>query len=627
MVIPAWLWSLFTLVLIVVTLFVGKALLMPLALAILLSFLLSPVCSWMERWGLGRVPAVFMTAFMGFSLLGLLAWVVVVQLTSLSPKILEYQRNIEAKLSTVNQYAVTVLHKLSETTEGFEQGTTSSTSSVEEPRGTTKLPYAVRVLTTPSSPWQIFGGMYSNLLEVMGTIGVIIVLVVFFLVRRDDLRDRFIHLTGKKQVTVTTLTLEDAGTRVSRYLSTLLMINFVFGVSVGVGLCLIGIPNFLLWGILAMTLRFLPYIGPWIAASMPIALSMAISTGWIAPILTIGLFVVLELLNNNLIEPWIYGRNTGVSAVAVLIAAFFWMWLWGPVGLLLATPLTVCILVVGKHVPGLSFLDILLGSEPVFEPKERVYQRLLAGDQEEVAELLEEYLEKMPLVQVYDSILIPALIQVETHWQLGDLNDNKHEFILQCFRDLVQYQGERPKLASIPLINDSEQANSPTEISEIGRSTVGISVLCIPAKTEADEITALMLKQVLGNRLGRVDVLASTVLQKEIIEVIERTKPDVIYISATPPAATMHARIRGKQLREQAYTKEIIVGLWSLQSDLSRSQERIGSDATVIAGLADAEGSARLISRLSSQVKNLPSKQSLIYSDDEKESLLVSHQR
>lgn len=625
MVIPAWLWSLFTLVLLVFTLYLAKALLMPLALAILLSFLLSPVCSWMERWGLGRIPAVFMTAFIGFSLLGLLAWVVVVQLTSLSPKIPEYQKNIEAKLSTVNQYAVTVLHKLSETADGIEQDTTSSSLSGEEPQGTAKFPYAVRVLTTPSSPWQIFGGMYSNLLEVMGTIGVIIVLVVFFLVRRDDLRDRFIHLTGKNQVTVTTLTLEDAGTRVSRYLSTLLMINVVFGISVGVGLYLIGIPNFLLWGILAMTLRFLPYIGPWIAAAMPIALSMAISTGWTAPILTIGLFVVLELLNNNIIEPWIYGRNTGVSAVAVLIAAFFWMWLWGPVGLLLATPLTVCILVVGKHVPGLSFLDILLGSEPVFEPKERVYQRLLAGDQEEVAELLEEYLEKMPLVQVYDSILIPALIQVETHWQLGDLNDNKHKFILQCFRELVQYQGESPKIASVPLTNGSEQANSPNDLSEIERPTAGISVLCLPAKTEADEITALMLAQVLGHRLGRVDVLSSTVLHKEIIEVIERTKPDVIYISATPPAATMHARYLCRRLREQAYTKEIIVGLWSLQSDLSRAQERIGSDATVIAGLADAEGSARLMSQTSSQVKNMTTRQSSIYNDDKKESLVLSH--
>ena len=180
---------------------------------------------------------------------------------------------------------------------------------------------------------------------------------------------------------MTTQMLEDAAKRVSSYLSVLFFINATFGLSVGLGLYLIGVPNAVLWGILATALRFIPYIGPWIAAAMPIGLSMAISTGWIAPILTVGLFVVLELISNNVLEPWLYGRNTGVSAVAVLVAAVFWMWLWGPVGLLLATPLTVCLLVVGKHVPQLSFLGILLGTEPVFEPKTRIYQRLLAGDQ------------------------------------------------------------------------------------------------------------------------------------------------------------------------------------------------------------------------------------------------------
>ena len=226
-----------------------------------------------------------------------------------------------------------------------------------EPQGTTELPFSVRVLSSPASPLQVFGGMFGTLLEVLGTIGIVIVLVVFFLIRREDLRDRFIHLVGKGQVTVTTQMLEDAGTRVSRYLSMLFLINVTFGISVGIGLYLIGVPNAILWGILAAALRFIPYIGPWIAAAMPIGLSMAISTGWVAPILTVGLFVVLELFSNNVLEPWLYGKNTGVSAVAVLVAAVFWLWLWGPVGLLLATPLTVCLLVVGKHVPA----TILLG--------------------------------------------------------------------------------------------------------------------------------------------------------------------------------------------------------------------------------------------------------------------------
>ena len=250
------------------------------------------------------------------------------------------------------------------------------------------------------SPLQLLGRTFGTLIEVLGLAGIVVILVVFFLVRREDLRDRFIRLVGKGQATVTTQLLEDAATRVSRYLSMLFLINLTFGIVVGSGLYLIGVPNAVLWGILAATLRFVPYVGPWIAAVAPICLAMAIKTGWLAPILALGLFVVLELFCGNVLEPWLYGKGTGVSAVAVLVAAVFWTWLWGIAGLLLATPLTVCLLLIGKHVPQLSFLHVLLGNEPVFEPKRRVCQRLLAGDQEEATELVEDDLENKPLVEV-----------------------------------------------------------------------------------------------------------------------------------------------------------------------------------------------------------------------------------
>ena len=210
----------------------------------------------------------------------------------------------------------------------------------------------------------------------------------------------------------------------------------------GIGLYLIGVPGAILWGICAATLRFIPYIGPWLAAAMPIALSTAISTGWVAPLLTIGLFVVLELFSNNILEPWLYGQRTGVSAVAVLLAAVFWTWLWGIVGLLLATPLTVCLLVIGKHVPNLSFFDILLGNEPVFEPAKRVYQRLVAGDQEEATELVEDYCEHQPLVEVYDTMLISALALSEAHWRREEFSEDRHKYILQSVKEIVQEQGE-----------------------------------------------------------------------------------------------------------------------------------------------------------------------------------------
>src|SRR5688572_7586900 len=426
----SWMSTLASTAVVIAALYMAKSLLVPLTLAVLLSFLLMPLCDWLERMRLARIPAVLVTAILGFTMLGIVTWIAVVQMAHLAPKIPEYQSNIQAKLSSVNEYAAAALNKITKSAPGVGENSLLSQQTAE-PQGTNERPFSVRVISSPLSPMQVFGGMFGSLLEALGTIGIVIVLVVFFLIRREDLRDRFIHLAGKGHVTVTTQMMEDAGARVSRYLSMLFLINVTFGMSVTFGLYLIGVPNAMLWGILAAVLRFIPFIGPWIAAAMPIGLSMAISTGWVAPLLTVGLFVVLELFSNNVMEPWLYGRNTGVSAVAVLVAAVFWMWLWGPVGLMLATPLTVCLLVIGKNVPQLSFLDILLGSEPVFEPKTRIYQRLLAGDQEEATELLEEYLKRQPLVEVYDTVLIPALAITETHWQLGELNQGKHKFIME----------------------------------------------------------------------------------------------------------------------------------------------------------------------------------------------------
>jgi predicted PurR-regulated permease PerM len=577
---------------VVAALYLAKDVLVPLTLAVLLSFLLSPVCDWLERRRLGRIPAVLVTAILGFSVLGALTWTAAFQMTRLAPKIPEYQTNIQAKLNSVNEYAAVALRKVTRTAEGIDKEL-SPAEQANKPQGTNALPFSVRVLASPASPWQVFGGMFGTVLQVLGTAGIVIVLVVFFLIRREDLRDRFIHLVGKGHVTVTTQMLEDAGARVSRYLSMLFLINVTFGTSVGIGLYLIGVPNAVLWGILAAALRFIPYIGPWIAAAMPIGLSMAISTGWGSPLLTVGLFVVLELFSNNVMEPWLYGKNTGVSAVAVLVAAVFWMWLWGPVGLMLATPLTVCLLVVGRHVPQLSFLGILLGSEPVFEPKTRIYQRLLAGDQEEAAELLDDYLEHQPLVEVYDTVLIPALALAETHWQLGELNEAKHTFIVQSLKDMLQVRVEREQE------KNSEVRPEPAALVDENSGSVeriespSLSILCLPARSEADEIASLLLMQVLEGSGCLVHAVLVTSLASEMVDLVEQRQPDVVCISATPPAAVMHARHLCKQLRARLPKLNLVVGLWDAQGDLNKAKERIGCGAAVVATLAEAQEHVR----------------------------------
>ena len=495
-------WMLASIAVVVAALYLAKGVLVPLTLAVLLSFMLSPVCDWLERQRLGRIPAVLVTAILAFAALGIVVWIAVVQMTDLAPKMPEYQDNIQAKLHSVNDYVSVALSKVTRTAQNIGQNLPESEQAGNR-RGTSEWPYSVRVISSPASPLQVLGGTFGTVLGVLGSTGMVIVLVVFFLVRREDLRDRFIRLIGKGQVNVTTQMLEDAGTRVSRYLSMLLLINATFGLAVGIGLYLIGLPNAVLWGILATTLRFIPYIGPWIAAAMPIGLAMAISTGWVAPLLTIGLFVVLELFSNNVMEPWLYGTRTGVSAVAVLVAAVFWTWLWGVVGLLLATPLTVCLLVIGKHVPQLSFLDILLGNEPVFEPTKRVYQRLVAGDQEEAAELVESYCADRPLVEVYDTMLISALALAETHWHRGELDEARHKFILQSVKEMIEERGERQQeIEGAQNRKEADGDSSPV----IATNPSPRCILCLPARTEADEIAGMMLSQLVADAgLPRAD--------------------------------------------------------------------------------------------------------------------------
>jgi methylmalonyl-CoA mutase cobalamin-binding subunit len=377
----------------------------------------------------------------------------------------------------------------------------------------------------------------------------------------------------------------------------LLFINATFGTAVGIGLYLIGLPNAVLWGILAATLRFIPYLGPWLAAAMPIGLAMAISTGWLAPLLTIGLFVLLELFSNNVMEPWLYGKRTGVSAVAVLVAAVFWTWLWGVIGLLLATPLTVCLLVIGKHVPQLSFLDVMLGNEPVFEPAKRVYQRLVAGDQEEAAQLVEDYCVHTPVVEVYDTMLISALASSEPHWRRGDFGEDRHTYILQSVKEIVQEQGERRQ--ETPATEDSENRNEADVDASpaVAADPAGLCVLCLPARSEADGIAATMLSQVVELPSCHVEVGPVASSASQLIALVRQRKPQVICISAMAPAAMMHARALCKRLRGRVPEGNLVVGLWHAQDDLDKAKERIGCGPNIhlVTTLAEAQEQIRLL--------------------------------
>ena len=353
-----------------------------------------------------------------------------------------------------------------------------------------------------------------------------------------------IRLVGHGQLNVTTQVFEEAANRVSRYLRVQLMVNVSYGLPVGIALYLIGIPNAALWGVLATALRFIPYLGAWIAAALPIALAFAISDDWSLVVWTVAVFVVLELISNNVIEPWAYGASTGMSALAVIVAAIFWTWLWGAVGLLLAVPLTVCLVVVGRYIPQFSFLSIMLGDQPVLSLQDRIYQRLLARDQEEAAELAEEYVGEKGLEALYEDVLIPVLDLAERDRHSDALSEERTRFVFDSTRTLAEDLDEHPDEEKEPTesaeAKDAQQPEAP-----LGP----ISACIVPARDEADEIVGAMLRRCLARRKVAAELLTIDVLKSEVMDRLTELAPQVLYVSALPPAAVLHASYFCKRLR------------------------------------------------------------------------------
>ena len=406
-----------------------QAVLIPLALAVLLTFLLSPVVSTLQRRGLGRVPSVLVTALLALSILGGIGWTLTRQVVTLADELPRYSLNIRHRIADLRGASkggsVEKVQKAVADVVGEIQKTGTPSVTPQKP------PLAV-VLQSSSILVHL-----PNLLHALAAAGVVTVLVIFMLLERLELRDRVILLIGYRRMTATTSALDEAGARISRYLLMQSLINGSFGVAVGLGLFLIGVPYAVTWGCLAAALRFIPYLGAFVALLLPLAISLAVFPGWLQPALVVGLFLVLELITGSVLEPWLYGQSAGVSQVALLIALTFWAWLWGPVGLLMATPLTVCLIVLGKHLPALGFLVVLMGDRPVIEAKARYYQRLLARDQDEATDIVEAYVSTDGRESVYDTVLLPALYYAKQDRDRGLLSDGDAQFVGQATREIL----------------------------------------------------------------------------------------------------------------------------------------------------------------------------------------------
>jgi predicted PurR-regulated permease PerM len=432
----------------------------------------------------------------------------------------------------------------------------------------------------------------------LATAFLVLIFVIFMLLNREDLRDRMIRLVGAGRLNVTTQAVSEAAERISKYLLSLALVNFCYGVCVAGGLWVIGkllgeghpFPNVLLWGLICGVSRFLPYVGTWLGAALPIGLSFGLFPHYGAFFATAGMFVTYEAIVSQFIEPYLYGARTGMSTIAVLASAVFWGWLWGPVGLLLSTPLTV-------------ILDIILGDEPVLEPPVRIYQRLLALDAEEAANLAREYLKTRPIEEVYGEILLPALALAEQDRHRGTLDEEREAFVRQNMRDLVEELSElnreqlKKKAAAKDASDDQKQAAAIAargSTEENGHAVIPkgctVNVVCLPAHDESDEIAGMMLAELLADRGYCAFAASDAKLASEMVGIVESRKAHLVVISALPPAATAHARYLCKRLRASSSEVTMIVGLWTAEGDLNIAKDRITFDhsVTLTTGFADA---------------------------------------
>jgi predicted PurR-regulated permease PerM len=581
-------------VVVITALYFARVMLVPLALAVLFTFLLAPLVSVLERIRIPRFVAIFLVVGIAVSGIGVMGWTVGNQLIDVTNQLPSYKTNIKEKIDTIRNPKNRRLDKAANAMKELGKEITENPPTPNElapslknsgnSKVTSQQPKAVpvQVFQPASNPFESLNSVITPL----GSAVIVVVLTIFMLAGREDLRNRLIGLVGHGHLNLMTQALEDAGARVSRYLLLQLVINACFGAVIGVGLYFIGVPNSMLWGVVAALLRFLPYVGSPLAAVLPILLSLAIFPTWTGPVATIGLYLIVEMLVGNFLEPLIYGAHTGISSFAILFAAIFWTLIWGPIGLLLSTPLTVCLVVLGRHVPALQFLNIMLGDQPVLSPEAHYYQRLLASDQAEAKQVLEEYLKTKPLEDLYDSVLIPALALAEQDRHHDDLEEITEQFICKSTKELLEELGDKSKEPA-----DAEMQKADSDLAALSAPKIQLepsgrvtSVVCIPARDEADEIVGIMLAQLL-ERAGYQAQAIPIGTTAEMIAQAKEAAPDIVCISALPPFALLHARDLYKRVRSNVPNAKLIVGLWKFSGDPIKAAARfniVGDDKLAI---------------------------------------------
>jgi len=587
----------------IAALYVAKSILLPISLSILLTFLLTPIADRLESWRIPRVPAVLAIVGISFAIIAGLGWAVTSQLVQLSMELPKHEENLKAKIASLqprspalDRVTQTLVNLRNAITQGSDAAhkaeniTAAPGANAKSPSGEkAPAPIAVEVSAPADSVFAHAQEWIGQLVAPLASAGLVVVLVLFMLLDRENQRSRFVQLFGRSHMHATAEAVHDVASRVGRYLRMLFLLNAGYGLAIAIGLWVIGVPGAIMWGVLGFTLRFLPYIGPWIAATLPIAVSIATADGWMQPLLVVGWYVVVELLSNNVIEPLVYGSTTGVSTVGIIIAAIFWTWLWGPVGLILSVPMTVCLLVAARYVPQLNFLTILLGDGQPTSPAERVYQRLLVFDDREPAKFAHKQMEEVSLVRYYDDVLLPALVMAEQDRHADLLNDEQAAFVVEAADELIEDLGNAARrqlqLQHAEAALGKKLAEVPSETPQAHTARV----LSIALRDEADELASRMLVQLLTVEGFAATFIPAESLTSEVVDEVAAKGSDIVVISVVPPIAPRASRLLCRRLRERYPDLPIVIGLWTAKGyrqEMADSMEDAAS--RVVTTLAEA---------------------------------------
>jgi predicted PurR-regulated permease PerM len=556
-------------VVIVLALSWGRAVLMPIALAILLTFLLNPVVRRIQAFGLGRVLSVILAVSFAGLILGVIGITGSRQVSGMLATLPENTNKIIEKMKSVKALssgptAQSFEHMIQQISRELQvaPGRGNASKQAEEPADATEVETdnETREVVVASEPvdWQMLTGPLGSALEGIAMLAFAGVLLVFFLMDREGLRDRIVLLAGKTHLTVTSKALEDATNRVSRYIGMVAIVNGSFGLLMTLGLLVLGVPYPVLWGCLAALLRFIPYLGPWIGAIFPVVMSLALSDGWWQPINVFIFILILELVTNNVVEPLTFGHTTGVSPTALLISAAFWLFLWGPVGLILSAPFAVTLVVIGKNLPQFRFLYVLLADQPALSNDDGFYQRLLLGDRHQASLLLTSRTRESDPEHVFDQLVMPALINAKRDFKSGQLDEQEIEALIKLLGELL------------PAVEPSS-VRSDAVVSEPQDAPIERKRLCLmgyAVEGDIDRTALAMLKQMLDPQRWEVTVIADGTLTSEVVAQVASDPPAAICITSIPPSGVAHARYLCKKLRVVAPDVPLLVGRWG--------QRRIG---------------------------------------------------